>query len=68
MKKKLLCFGHVSMHISISIQSKEILQDTVEGKSRQTRSRKMWPDNIKDPISSIEFSMPGLPNIYVSLR
>ncbi|XP_070193795.1 uncharacterized protein [Littorina saxatilis] len=44
-RRKLMWFGHVTRHDSLS---KTILQGTVEGGRRRGRQRKSWSDNIKD--------------------
>ena len=44
-KRKLRWFGHVSRSSGLA---KTILQDTVQGKRRKGRQKKMWEDNIKE--------------------
>ena len=44
-RRKLVWFGHVTRHDSIS---KTIMQGTVRGSRRQGRQRKSWLDNIKE--------------------
>ena len=42
-KRKLRWFGHVSRSSGLS---KTILQDTVKGKRKRGRQKKMWEDNV----------------------
>ena len=47
-RRKLLWFGHVNRHDSLS---KTILQGTVEGERRRGRRRKNRTDNVKEWIN-----------------